>query len=178
MFFGRFDFHMTFASNEAPKHSGKEEIRDRIIACHMDSIPKEERLSETDLEIALNAELKYFLGYCMELYKELPPNGFITSSHSSQGKSEEAIAEFNEAEEAVFDACFQYAEGDNFYQVTSAEFMRLISTYVRDRITSESKMRKYLRSRYNCVIGKEMRVNGKRDRYISNIRPKLAHVSQ
>lgn len=88
------------ASNNPPLFNDDSGIRNRMIICRTEAIPKEKRLSMSDTLRNMRSELPYFIAYCKEIWSKY--GGSKTIDHDDSSYTE--LIEDQESEhEAIFD---------------------------------------------------------------------------
>jgi phage/plasmid-associated DNA primase len=92
------------ASNRIPDLENDSGLRNRLIICEVETLPAEKRLSVAETRKRMREELKYFVGYCQDLYDEVGEDGTLVPE--STEKLESIIAESEMDCEMVFDEYF------------------------------------------------------------------------
>lgn len=88
-------------SNEAPAIPNDSGLLNRLIICRIDPVPEEARLPEEEVNRRVAAELPYFVGYCLGLYK----GGRIHPEDATELES--AVSDFEAPMAKIFDAFFE-----------------------------------------------------------------------
>jgi hypothetical protein len=92
-------------SNDAPAVSNDSGLLNRIIACHNEVVPLDERVPRTESKKLAMAELPEFLGYCITSYAKLGPGATITPQSTED--LTDAISEFESPMAICFEDLFE-----------------------------------------------------------------------
>lgn len=116
---------MLFAtSNKTPKIDDDSGLRNRILICEVDPIPKELRLPPEETKARMRAELPYFIRYCLEAYSSVSGDGTLLPDTTD--KLEAIIADKELDCEAIFDTYFYEDHTTNTKRtakLTSVEYL-------------------------------------------------------
>ncbi len=160
------NFKVMFASNPQPTFPRESGILARMISNEIK--PLVNLINPNQIAEQLHAEFPYIIADIKFAHEE--QWGFDIETPA--GNHDSSIAQFNETLQMVFDACFDATdkETEEVFEVSSAAFMEKIRHYCNGRDVTESKMRDFVRETYNSRVGIEHRVNGKKQRWVTNIR--------
>src|SRR3990167_1730677 len=146
------------SSNYPPNISNDESLKTRVISCHMDKIPEDERINEHDLQDAYETEIPYIAAWCMKQYIEKNPS-FCAIKHNVEKYLMPSIDLHESQELDVINRNF--IEGTENDKVTLKEFNTLLRL---EGVYSNSELAKYkmiLKSRYKINISKVREGDGR-----------------
>lgn len=92
------------ASNKVPEIKDDSGVRNRLIICEVEPIPKWQRLPPEETQRRMRAELPYFVRYCMDAYERVDGDG--TLKPDTTEKLDSIIADGEMDFEAIFDEYF------------------------------------------------------------------------
>lgn len=167
-------------ANKPPELTDDSGLRNRLIFCELDPIPKKLRKKRHETSRLMRAELPYFIRYCMDAYKLVGDDGTIEPETTE--RLESLIEEAEVDCKAVFDT---YLEEDTTKvgkdAVVSSERFRELW----EQITEENKAfaRETKRKKFNEYVAKRLGrkewstpVHGKDGRWVPGVVIKKRNV--
>ena len=92
-------------ANEPPKVKNDSGLKNRILICEIDPVPKELRLPPAETSARMRAELPHFIRYCLDAYSRVSGDGTLVPDNTD--KLDSIIAEDQMDTAAVFSEYLQ-----------------------------------------------------------------------
>lgn len=150
IFVARLDAIVFLFSNEAPEIPHDDALMNRVIDCSIVAVPKEIRITESDLRTALTVELPYIAGYCRTLYSQLEAGSRIPCDHDALT---ETVGQYEADYLDLIEGELIIDPGEGGYLLRSRLRELVEERFGRD-VTHQHICKRILKNRFLCTEGK------------------------
>lgn len=160
-----------FFSNNPAFIDNSDSLKNRIIVCHIDSLPPEKMEAEHIFREKLRLEFPYIVGYCQEVYDYVGRGRRIPSDPKAL---QECIDSYESTDLAIFDRNFEEKPDG---AVSNEAFYDILIREGKNRQKDQREFKEFLKNRFS-ITETSVKRGGKTVRVIKGIAIRLNRTSR